>query len=406
MTSRVRYSLIILAAIGLAASVASLYVHYRLLTDPTYASFCDISESVSCQQVFQSEYGTVFGLPVAIGGAVWSGLVLLLSAWGMRQPRSESASRVAGYIFLLSIAGLAAVFYFAYASFFVLRQACPLCMTMYASVIGIFLVSASAAGKLSALPSRFGQDLAGVGQNTTAATLAGIWVVASLALVLTFPREQAVSAAEAAPDEPAAPMETLTPEQQAEWHQWFDAQKPVAEAMPADPAVKVLVMKFNDYQCPACRATWSLYRDIIAKYEAAYPEVFKYETRDFPLEAECGAGGGHGAACEAAAAVRMARDKGRHKELEATLYARQSPGMTGDEVKEALQEVAQISPSEFDARYQETLQAVRADAQLGQRLGVQGTPTFFVNGVLVPTVRPAYFAESIEYALRKAGVAE
>jgi protein-disulfide isomerase len=357
--------------------------------------------------VFQSEDGTVFGLPVAIGGAVWSGLVLLLSAWGMRQPRSETAARVAGYVFVLSVAGLAAVFYFAYASFFVLRQACPLCMTMYASVIGIFLISASAAGKLSALPSRFGQDLASVGQSTTAATLAGIWVVASLALILTFPREQAVAAEETtAANEPAAPIETLTPEQTAEWQQWFDAQMPVPEAMPTDPAVKVLVMKFNDYQCPACRATWSLYRDILAKYESAYPGVFKYESRDFPLEPECGAGGVHAAACEAAAAVRMAREKNRHKELEAALFTRQSPSMTRDEVKDALEEVADISGSDFDARYAKTLEAVRADAQLGQKLGVSGTPTFFVNGVKVPTVRPAYFDATIAYALRKAGVGE
>jgi uncharacterized membrane protein len=42
----------------------------------------------------------------------------------------------AQYVFLLSTIGLAAVFYFAYASFFVLRQAYPLCITMYVSVLG------------------------------------------------------------------------------------------------------------------------------------------------------------------------------------------------------------------------------------------------------------------------------
>ena len=139
-TSRYRIPLIIMALLGLAASVAALYVHYRLLTDPTYSSFCDVNETVSCQQVFKSEYGTVFGIPVAAGGAIWSALVLMLSAWGMRTPRSDEASRAAGYVFLLSTVGLAAVFYFAYASFFVLRQACPRCLTRYASVIGIFIL--------------------------------------------------------------------------------------------------------------------------------------------------------------------------------------------------------------------------------------------------------------------------
>src|SRR5688500_18272274 len=183
MTNRVRHALLALAALGLLASVAALYVHYRLLTDPTYSSFCDISETVSCQQVFQSQYGTVLGLPVAAGGAIWSGLVLLLAGWGMRRPKSEHAARVGSYVFLLATVGLAAVFYFAYASFFVLRQACPLCMAMYASVIGIFVVSARAAGPLAALPSRLGQDVSAIGQSPAAVTLAAIWLVASVGLI-------------------------------------------------------------------------------------------------------------------------------------------------------------------------------------------------------------------------------
>jgi protein-disulfide isomerase len=149
--------------------------------------------------------------------------------------------------------------------------------------------------------------------------------------------------------------------------------------------------------------TWSLYKDIFAKYEASNPGVFVYETHDYPLETECGMGGVHGAACEAAAAVRMAKEKNRGKELEATLFARQSPTMTRDDVKSALREVAQISESDFDARYAKVLEGVRADAQLGQKLGVRGTPTFFLNGITLPTVRPAYLDAAIQWALRSAG---
>ena len=167
-TSRYRIPLIILALLGLAASVAALYVHYRLLTEPNYSSFCDVNETVCCQQVFKSQYGSVFGVPVAAGGAIWSALVLMLSAWGMRAPRSEEASRAAGYVFLLSTVGLAAVFYFAYASFFVLRQACPLCLTMYVSVVGIFLLSAGAAGPLRALQSGVVKDLGALRGSPTA----------------------------------------------------------------------------------------------------------------------------------------------------------------------------------------------------------------------------------------------
>jgi uncharacterized membrane protein/protein-disulfide isomerase len=404
MTSRSRYALIVLSALGLAASAAALYVHYRLLTVPDYSSFCDISETVSCQQVFQSEYGSVAGVPVAAGGAIWSALVLMLSIWGMRQPKSETASRAAGYVFLLSTVGLAAVFYFAYASFFVLRQACPLCMTMYASVIGIFLISAGTAGPLGALRAGLGKDLSALRGSPTAAALAVIWAIASAGLVLAFPREQPVAQASAQSSVPAAPVETLSPEQLAELHGWLDRQPRVPEAMPQGGA-KVLLLKFNDYQCPSCRQAWVLYKDIIAKYEAAYPGAFRYESRDFPLELECGVGdAGHRAACEAAVAVRLAREKGMDKQLEAALFERQSAAMTRDDVKAALKEVAQIGEADFDARYATFLESVRADAQLGQKLGVTGTPTFFLNGIKLGGFRPVAFDAVIAYELKKAGV--
>jgi uncharacterized membrane protein/protein-disulfide isomerase len=403
MSSRTRNALVLLSALGLAASLAALYVHYRLVTQPGYTSFCDISETVSCEQVFQSEYGTVAGVPVAAGGAIWSALVLMLSARGMRAPKSEGASRAAGYVFLLATVGLAAVFYFAYASFFVLRQACPLCLAMYVSVIGIFLVSAGAAGPLRALGTGIAKDLSGLRGSPTAILLAVIWLAGSAGLVLAFPREQAAVAAETSSPAPAVPVETLAPEQLAELHAWLDRQPKVPEAMPQG-GVKVLLLKFNDYQCPSCRQAHMLYKDIIAKYEAAYPGVFKYESRDFPLETECGAGGVHGAACEAAVAVRLAKEKNLDKQLEDALFERQSASMTRDDVKAALREVTKISDSEFDSRYTQLLEAVKLDVQLGQKVGVSGTPTFFINGIRLGGFRPAAFEAVIAYELKKAGV--
>ena len=68
---------------------------------------------------------------------------------------------------------------------------------------------------------------------------------------------------------------------------------------------------------------------------------------------------------------------------------------------QSLQEVAQIT--DFDAQYPKVLEQVRADAQLGQRLGVNGTPTFFINGIKVnSSLRPSYFDAAIAYELKTA----
>jgi len=397
MSKYSRPALLVLALVALAASVASLYVHYQLIADPTYVSFCDVNETVSCEAVYKSAYGTVFGVPVAAGGVIWAALVALLAGYGMRAPRSESGGRVAGYVFLLSVVGLASVFYFAYASFFVLGKTCPLCVAVYVSVIGIFLLSSSLAPTgLAALPGRLAGDLGGVFSSPSAMGLGALWVVASIALIALFPRE---AIREPGAPAPVAQIETLDPAQLEEWHKWIDAQPRVPAAAP--PAgVKVLVMKFNDYQCPACRMTYMAYKDIIAKYEASNPGVFRYETRDFPLESECGLGGVHASSCEAAVAVRLARakDPSEGKQLESWIFDRQE-SMTRDLAKQGLSEIAQVNS--FDAEYPKTIEAIRADVKLGQELGVSGTPTFFVNGIRVGSLRPAYFDAAIAYLLSK-----
>jgi protein-disulfide isomerase len=97
----------------------------------------------------------------------------------------------------------------------------------------------------------------------------------------------------------------------------------------------------------------------------------------------------------------MAREKNKERELEAALFNLQSPTMSRDDVKAALREVAQID--DFDARYAKVLEAVRLDVQLGQKVGVTGTPTFYLNGIRLPSLRPAYFDAALAWAVRKAG---
>src|SRR5438552_9812049 len=60
------------AVLGLVTSSAAAYVHYHLLFDPQYASFCDVNGTVNCSQAYLSRFGTVFGVPVALFGGIRS----------------------------------------------------------------------------------------------------------------------------------------------------------------------------------------------------------------------------------------------------------------------------------------------------------------------------------------------
>jgi len=395
MTKYARPLILALALLALVASIAALYVHYRILKDPTYTSFCDINETVSCEAVLESPYATVRGVPVAAGGVIWSTLVLLIASTGLRRDNTDAYAAAAGYIFVLATIGLSAVLYLGYASFFVIGKMCPLCMTMYVSVIGIFLVSGGTSMALSALPSRLSSDLRSVVKSPALAVLGLLFVVGSVSLVAFFPRaeEQTVTTASQVY---TPPTETIDPDQLAEFNKWIDAQPRVNVPVPANGA-QVLIVKFNDYQCPSCRQTYMEYKGILAKYQNN-PKV-RFVTMDFPLDSECNTAGIHGSACEAAAAVRMAKAKGKGAEMEEYLFSNQEK-FTPTWVKDAAKQVAGIT--DFDTAYPKVLEQVKADAALGRQLDVQATPTFFINGLKINGgFRPVFFEAVIEHELKK-----
>ena len=146
-----------LALLGLAASSASTWVHYQILNDPTYASFCDVNATFSCTEAYASRFGSVGGVPVALFGMLFFAFVLGLIALCSRS--SLVASNLPGYLFAASTIGLAVVLYLAYASFVILKAVCVLCVGTYVAVIGLFLFSGAATRyPMTSLPSRAAQD--------------------------------------------------------------------------------------------------------------------------------------------------------------------------------------------------------------------------------------------------------
>lgn len=392
MTSRTRNLLLGFAALGLAASGASAYVHHRLLTDPAYLSACDISSTVSCSQAYLSRYGSFWGVPVAIGGILYFALAFLLTAIGER-PASKVRENIPGYLFGLSTIALAFVLYLAWASFVQLKAVCILCATTYVAVIAIFIISGSATKfPMRTLPRRAARDAGMLAKSPVALLIAVLFIAGAATLVSIFPREQAVEAAAVAPPQ----FPPLTDQQRADFERWWDVQPKVDVPLDRGSA-KVLVVKFNDFQCPPCRLTYNEYRGILEKYEAS-GEV-KYVLKHFPLDPECNpASAGHFASCEAAAAYVMARPKGNSGKLESWFFANQ-PDLTPEMVKQGAAKIGGIA--DFDAQYATALNTVREDVKLGEKLEVKSTPTFFINGRRVGGLTGQAFQAAIELELKR-----
>ncbi len=387
------------ALLGFGASAASTWVHYRILNDPTYASFCDVNATLSCTEAYTSRFGAVGGVPVAVFGMLFFAFILGLIVWSTRS--AVTRDNLAGYVFASSTPGLAAVLYLAYASYFILHVVCLLCVGTYIAVIGLFVVSgASTRYPMTKLPSRAVKD-PGV------LTAGALFVVAALAAFVLLPEQRVTAAAgepytAAATQQAPAAIPAVNAGQVQKLEEYLAAQPRVPVMVPSDGAA-VVIVKFNDYQCPACGQTYRDYKPVIAKWAKEQPGKVKFITKDYPLERECNQFVGqdlHLGACEAAVAVRLAREKGRAEAMEDWLFGNQ-PAMTPDTVKNAAATVGDVK--DFDARFTGTLELVKADIAQGAQLKINGTPTFFMNGMRLPGLRAEFFDAAIAWELKRVG---
>ncbi len=401
---RVTVGLIIFALIGLAASSASTLVHDRIIEDPTYASFCDVSATFSCTDAYTSRFGAFSGVPVALLGLLFFAGVLGLVALCSRS--SAAAQNLPAYVFGASTIGLAVVLYLAYASYFVLNVVCLLCVGTYVAVIGLFLISGAATKvPMTSLPMRLFDDIRLLVRNPAALTAAVIFIAAAAGAVVVFP-EQPVTAASAAPDTATpeaaeqAPIPTASAAQLQQVEDWLAKQPRIPVVAPSDGAA-IVILKFNDYQCPGCGQTYRDYKPVLAKWAKQAPGKVKFIAKDYPLERQCNSFVGqdlHLGACEAAVAVRLAREKGKAEAMEDWLYANQ-PAMNPETVKKAAATVGGVT--DFDARFAATLELVKADVAQGAQLKIGGTPTFFMNGIQMPGFRPEFFDAAIAWEMRR-----
>ena len=136
-----------------------------------------------------------------------------------------------------------------------------------------------------------------------------------------------------------------------------------------DTAAKVTIVEFSDFQCPYCaQAVGEI--DAVLK---AYPSQIKLIFKQFPLEM-------HPQAEFAAKAALAAQKQGKFWELHDAMFAHQR--QMSREGIESLAQAAGLDMKKFDADLASTevSETVIRDVQDGDRAGVQGTPTFFING--------------------------
>jgi protein-disulfide isomerase len=132
----------------------------------------------------------------------------------------------------------------------------------------------------------------------------------------------------------------------------------------------VTLIKFEDFECPFCRSVQPTLEELLKKY-AGKVRIFH---KDLPLEQL------HRNAQLAAEAARCAGDQGRFWQYHDTLY-HNAPKLSPVELKAYAKEM-KLDTAAFDQCLAsgKHKSAVQQDLNEGAKLGLTGTPTFFING--------------------------
>jgi protein-disulfide isomerase len=150
-----------------------------------------------------------------------------------------------------------------------------------------------------------------------------------------------------------------------------------------DPDAPVTIDVFEDFQCSACwRFTENIEPLVIQNLVATGKARYVFHNYSF---LDGNGAGSNGESDQAANASMCANEQGKFWEMHSILYANwngENQGNFGDRRLAAMAESIGLDMSAFNACFgaNKYEAEVQADFDLGQEMGVSGTPTVFVNG--------------------------
>ncbi len=176
-------------------------------------------------------------------------------------------------------------------------------------------------------------------------------------------------------------------------------KEPVPPVMNVSPAnspgrgdvnAAVTVIEFTDFQCSACGAMYPVMESVLKPYGSRV----RFVVRDFPLTVL------HANAFRAAQAAAAANAQGKFWEYIDLLFKNQS-SLDADSLKKFATQVG-LDRKRFDAEFESGKYdaEIRRDMEDGELLGIEGTPTFYINGMMLTTAE--YSADGVRAAIERA----
>ncbi len=171
---------------------------------------------------------------------------------------------------------------------------------------------------------------------------------------------------------------------------------PLGDAPSIGPeSAKIILVEFSDFQCPFCAKASATVQNLIKKYKTDLRVVFKHLPLAFHPKAE-----------PASKAAMAANEQGKFWPYRDLLLEKQKEWGNGDEetffIAYAKDMGLDVEKFKKDIKNKTYQTKIDQDKALAKKLGISGTPTFFVNGVRIRGAVPqAQFEKVIDMLLNE-----
>ena len=388
----------IVSLIGAVLAATSIYVHlqleYGLLDGP---SFCSISPGINCEAVYQSKWGSLFGIPL---GAFGIPFYVLVACFGFLAKRSKMYAK-AGLI-ITCISCLVSIYLFIVSKFYI-KSLCLICIGMYLIhfiLFGLFVyfLKSNKGGSSETFTSW-------LFSKYTLSSLLISFVVFVLA-VLVPPQ-----AAEARFQEMLGEMIDFVV---SDWEKSPKDSMNLAinkgslgDFTSGNNDAPVQIVEFVDYECPFCRELFFELKQISSEFGEEKVQVV---LKNYPLDNSCNSNVPapmHEHACYAAELARCAGEQGQFWEMASVLFSMPEleEQSSRNEVNLAVESTVESLGLDSSALNEclesdRQLEVIKKDIQTGNALRLQATPSVWINGRKISLVSSDTLRATISHILK------
>lgn len=355
-----KWPLVLLSGLMLGLSIY-LTVHYFEVVYPKglqSSSFCNLNDFFNCDASIQSAFSSVLGVPISAFGIILSLFTLVGVSFG-----TESFRNTVTVNLLLNLIGCILLFF---CSLIFVGSICPLCFLYYVASALAFYICRKQNPNFLKKPA----------QSVRINILYGVLIAVVLAVVHTYDNQLKSQTEQS----DRLLIEATMLEFKSQPLIDFKEESKFKLATQANAPIRLVI--FSDFECPACKMFSEQLHELLPKYQGKIDVAYHF----FPLDQSCNAAikrAMHPHAC-AAARVAICRPPAEFQATHDDLFKNQN------QLEARVKQIAaerNLQSCVQDAATEKTLQA---DLAAADKVQLQSTPTFLVNGRKLEGVIPAY----------------